>query len=101
MLVRLILVMLLAAFAMPATAMPGCRAEMRTMPMAADRQMPMAPDHRARVMHVCIGCIAPSNRLTHRIAPVPVAGAAMPIAEAARLVLGTTGPPAPPPPRLR
>lgn len=102
MIARLILALLLAAFAIPAGAsVPACH---DTPPAAmvghAMPDMPAVPDHKAAAAHVCIGCIPPSDwaggHLGDRLRP----GAANPVGGVMRLDLGAGWPPALPPPRL-
>ncbi len=98
MLARLILTVLLAALALPATAAMPCHDDTPMMGEMA-HHAPASPD-RAVPAHVCIGCVPPSSWRTARIemptlfpaapAPIPLAVLA---AEPARA-------PDPPPPRV-
>lgn len=72
MLARLIIVLLLAAFAAPAAAASGCHEAAVSAPMAHHGS---ADGHRAPdvviATHVCIGCIPPGDWTTARIAQPP------------------------------
>ena len=72
MLARLILVLLLAAFAVPAAAASGCHEATVSAPMVHHGS---SDDHRAPdvpiATHVCIGCIPPGDWTTARIAQPP------------------------------
>lgn len=108
MLARFILVLLLAAFAFPASAPAACHDAAMTnmthsmaMPMdAAPMQASDLPDHKATPPHGCIGCVPPSNWSAARILGAVPHGAVVMIERAAVLDLG--GPVAPDlrPPRL-
>lgn len=80
MLARLILVLLLAAFAVPAAAASSCHEATVSAPMAHHGG---AGDHRAPdvaiAAHVCIGCIPPGDWTAARIAQ-PLAPPAVPLA---------------------
>ena len=104
MLARLLLALLLAAFAMPGVASAACHdAPVAHSAMSsASHVMPMpddASDRSALAVHACIGCVPPSDWLGPRIArPVlPVAATLV----AALTTLSTGAVPAPdlPPPR--
>lgn len=72
MLARLILVLLLAAFAVPAAAASGCHDAGMSAPAAhhGDTGNHRAPD-TAITAHVCIGCIPPGDWTAARVfAPV-------------------------------
>lgn len=106
MLARLILALLLAAFAMPASATAACHdaTAVHAMPMAMSMAMPMAmdpaPEQKATPPHGCIGCVPPSNWSAARlVGPVPRTAAAM-IERVAVLDLRDGGAPALRPPRL-
>jgi hypothetical protein len=110
---RLILALLLAAFAFPASAPAACHDVPTTaatttaahaMPMALAMQHPTpidpAPEHKATPPHGCIGCVPPSNWTAARIlGAVPHAGVP-PEARAAVLDVGGTIAPDLRPPRL-
>lgn len=102
MLARLILALLLAAFAIPAAAsVPACHDA--PMAMTAGHAMPAMPagaDHKAIAAHVCIGCIPPSDWIGGRLADRLRPDDATPIARVARLDAGAGWPPALPPPRM-
>ncbi len=102
-LARLILALLLAAFAFPAMANGPCHDAPAMMPMAhhgaAKHRMP-GSDERGLAPHVCIGCIPPAT-----IAPRPVATpfAYAPMRRAivaSAFAPGLRAPPILPPPRL-
>ncbi|TXC69828.1 hypothetical protein FSB78_01785 [Sphingomonas ginsenosidivorax] len=106
MLARLILALLLAAFALPASAPAACHDAqvMHAMPMAMPGAMPAAMDHapeqKATPPHGCIGCVPPSNWSAARlVGPAPRTLAAM-IERAAVLDLRDGLAPALRPPRL-
>jgi hypothetical protein len=63
MLARLILALLLAAFALPATAPAACHEAPAMQAMAMDH----APAQKATPPHGCIGCVPPSNWTAARI----------------------------------
>jgi hypothetical protein len=96
---RLILALLLAAFALPALADGPCHVAPTRMAMHhAGHGLP-AGDDRATVPHVCIGCIPPASLAT-RAPTAPVASTAI----ARRIVAAAFDPasgtaPALPPPR--
>ena len=119
MLARLILALLLAAFAFPAVAPAACHdasssrgqaavtvmagmdmAGMNTTASAHD-QMPNheAPDRKATPLHGCIGCVPPSNWNGARIVGVALREPAMVTERAAVLDLGAGVAPALRPPR--
>lgn len=98
---RLILVLLLAAFALPALADGPCHASpaMATMHHAGHGSIPA--EERATAPHVCIGCIPPAS-LAMRALAAPAATAAV----ARRIVAAafdpaSGSPPALPPPRRK
>ena len=102
-LARLILALLLAAFAFPAMANGPCHDAPAMMPMAhhgdAPRHMP-ASDERGVAPHVCIGCIPPAT-IAPRAVATPFAYAPMRRAIVASAVApGLRAPPILPPPRL-
>jgi hypothetical protein len=97
---RLILALLLAAFAVPAVAHgQSCHETTAAAPMAhGAHHMPRQDDH-ATVPHICIGCIPPAS-LASRGVDMPGVMAATPrriVATAFAPDAGT--PPALPPPR--
>jgi hypothetical protein len=105
MLARLILSLLLAAFALPAMAASPCHDALAPMAMAANHSMPTAPareghDDHAIVAHACIGCIPPSSLRSAEIAR-PMESRAIPVVRFAQLVAGRASPPATPPPRTK
>jgi hypothetical protein len=96
-LARLILTVLLAALALPATAAMPCHDD---APMVGEsmHHAPASPD-RAIPAHICIGCVPPSSWRAARIeAPtlLPATPAPSPLAA---LAAGPTHAPDPPPPR--
>lgn len=101
MLARLILVLLLAAFAVPAAAASGCHESTpthHTMP-----GMPDVPEHKSDpglvTAHVCIGCIPPGDWISTPV-EAPRAGREVPAVTAiVRFDIGLSAPPALPPPR--
>ncbi len=96
MLARLILALLLAAFAFPASAPAACHDAPATHMMPMDH----APEQKAPPPHGCIGCVPPSNWSAARIlGPVPRSAAAT-IERAAVLDIGGTIAPDLRPPRL-
>ena len=100
MLARLILALLLAAFALPAMAASPCHegGVMAAMTMSDHPGKP-APPHDAVAGHVCIGCVPPSNWASAPIV-TPLATARAPrVWTAARLDPGAGYPPVLPPPR--
>ena len=105
---RLILALLLAAFALPALANGPCHdapsaAKAATMAAAMHHGTPGKPaqDDRATAPHVCIGCIPPVS-LARRALAAPVAATALPRRIVASAFMpGTGAPPALPPPRIR
>jgi hypothetical protein len=104
MLARLILALLLAAFALPASAPAACHDAQAThampIPGAMPAAMDYAPEQKATPPHGCIGCVPPSNwSATRLVVPAPRTSAAM-IEWAAVLDLRDGVAPALRPPRL-
>ncbi|SFO09523.1 hypothetical protein [Sphingomonas sp. OK281] len=111
MLARLILALLLAAFAFPAVAPAAChdasaaRGHAVVMDMAAmsgtHEAMPdhEAPDRKATPLHGCIGCVPPSNWNAARVLGVALREPVMVTERAAVLDLGAGVAPALRPPR--
>jgi hypothetical protein len=115
MLARLILVLLLAAFAFPAVAPAAChdasasRGHAVVMDMAAmdgahdamsgQRPDQEAPDRKATPLHGCIGCVPPSNWNTARVLGVTLREPTMVTERVAALDLGAGIAPALRPPR--
>ena len=93
---RLILALLLAAFALPASAPAACH------DVPATHMMPMdhAPEQKATPPHGCIGCVPPSNWDAARILTSAPRTTPMMIERAAVLDLGGTIAPDLRPPRL-
>ena len=102
---RLILALLLTAFALPAMANGPChdapvRAQMAMAGMHHDTPAPLRHDDRSTVSHVCLGCIPPASLAT-RVLTGPLAVAVAPRRIAASAFDPNTGiPPALPPPRI-
>lgn len=114
MLMRLFLVLLFAAFALPAAAPAACHDASAAGPhmmtamatVTADMADGMAktadhdaPDQKAVATHGCIGCVPPSTWTVARIDDVPPAETASPIERAAVFDIGMTTAPALRPPR--
>lgn len=101
MVTRLILALLLAAFAIPAGAgAPACHDVQGSPTTHAMSDMPAAPDHKAMTAHVCIGCIPPSDWIGRTLAGRLRPGDTNPVAGVMRLDLLSGWPPALPPPRM-
>jgi hypothetical protein len=114
MLARLILALLLAAFAFPAVAPAACHdasasrghgvaMDMAAMSGAQEAMSDHRPDHerdrKATPLHGCIGCVPPSNWNTARVLGVALREPAMVTARVAALDLGAGVAPALRPPR--
>ncbi len=106
MIARLILALLLAAFAVPAAAPAAChdastptRHAMMTMAVDTPHPSDTMPDRKAVPLHGCIGCIPPSNWIGARVAAVAPADAPVLVERAAVLDIGLIAAPVPPPPR--
>ena len=106
MLARLILSLLLAAFAFPAMAAPACHDAPAPVAAAmtdmAHHSMPATPRHedKAVLVHACIGCIPPSSLKTGAaLAPLPPSSD-LRMARIVPFRSGGTSAPATPPPRL-
>ena len=107
MLARLILALLLAAFALPAMAVVPCHDQqggMRDMPagmtMRHDAPAPM-PEHdrKAIAVHACVGCIPPVS-IAHPVFAAPLRPEGVLRAPSlARFDASLSTPPATPPPR--
>ena len=95
MLPRLILALLLAAFALPASAPAACH----DVPTAHAMAMDHAPAQTATPPHGCIGCVPPSNWIAARILGARVREPVMVIEGAAVLDIGGAVAPALRPPR--
>ena len=102
MLVRLILALLLAAFATPAAAsMPACHdapVGTATHSMSGEHHEAPRQDDRATPTHLCIGCVPPAGNSAPVEAP-RLLSALAPVATIARLDLATGNSPRLPPPR--
>lgn len=108
MLARLILTLLLAAFALPAMAAAPCHdtpAPM-VMVMAPHHAMPATPRHEdgrhddgAIVAHACIGCIPPSTMAPRAVSHPPIATDTMLIGTIVPFAARGAPAPATPPPR--
>lgn len=101
MLARLLLVLLLAAFSLPAAA-----AACHDMPVAGTQAMAMTGDHHSApapespmASHACVGCVPPSDLLAARIEPPLPAPAPAPAMRVTLLDLSGALPPDLPPPR--
>ncbi|MEO9129835.1 MAG: hypothetical protein ABI240_01370 [Sphingomonas sp.] len=106
MLARLILLLLLAAFTLPAMAASPCHDSSVPMAMPAHHSMPAIPargdsghDDRAIVAHACIGCIPPSSLRSGADIARPIESGEMRLVRFTRLDAGRALPPATPPPR--
>ncbi|MDB5707131.1 MAG: hypothetical protein JWN66_4247 [Sphingomonas bacterium] len=106
MIARLILSLLLAAFALPAMAAPACHDA--PAPMAAPmtdmphHSTPAVPQHgdKAVLEHACIGCIPPSSlKAGAALAPLPPSSDIR-VARIVPFRPGGTSAPATPPPQL-
>jgi hypothetical protein len=95
--VRFLLALLLAAFAVPAAAAPACHGDGGSMVMA-DHRAPARPD-TAPPAHVCVGCVPVADWLRERVAAPIVPPAPGPVARIVRLAPGIGAAPALPPPR--
>jgi hypothetical protein len=98
---RLILALLLACVALPATAAMPCHDDAVMPAMVMEHRAPASGEHRDQAVaaHVCIGCVPPSSwRRAPQAAIVPVAPVIADWAPAP-LALHTASPPATPPPR--
>ena len=108
MLARLILTLLLAAFALPAMAASPCHDAPVVMAMAPHHSMPAMPgqedgrhDDKTIVAHACIGCIPPSSMAPRVISHPVIPGGRMPMEAIAPFDMGTPSTPATPPPRTQ
>jgi len=103
MLGRLILVLLMAAFSLPAAASTCHDAAVsvadHAMPMQQGDHQPAPAPEAPFATHGCVGCVPPSDLLGARIAPPLPVPAAAPAERVATLDLGGTAPPDLPPPR--
>jgi len=101
-LARLLLVLLLAAFSLPA-AVASCHdapAPMTgTHAMHGSGHQPMTVPDGSVASHACVGCVPPSGMLAKRIEPPLPAPSMAPAAFVATLDLGGAVPPDLPPPR--
>lgn len=97
MVVRLLLALILAAFALPAAAMPCHDAPMAGM--AAMAHHPDSPRDKALPVHACIGCVPPSSWRSGAVPPRLAAPATIRAARIATLDLAPVAPPATPPPK--
>lgn len=106
MLARLILALLLAAFALPASASAACHDSSAmavhavAMPMAMDPAADHAPEQKATPPHGCIGCVPPSNWTAARVLGAPLREPVTPIERAAVLDIRGAAAPGLRPPRL-
>ena len=97
MLVRLLLALLLAVFAVPTAAPAACHDAPSTghaMPMPAEDERP-----DAMPVHACVGCIPPSDWLGARVEAPTLISAARPSSPPPASLAGTRAPPDLPPPR--
>ena len=106
MLARLILTLLLAAFALPAMAAAPCHDTPAPMVMAPHHAMPGVPRHEdggrddgAIVAHACIGCIPPSTMAPRAVSHPPIATDTMLIGAIVPFAARGAPAPATPPPR--
>jgi len=98
---RLILALLLACLALPATAAMPCHDDAAMPTMAMEHHAPAGSDHRdsAVAAHVCIGCVPPSSwRRVAQASFVPTPPLVVDWTPAP-LALHTTSRPTTPPPR--
>ncbi|MES2753537.1 MAG: hypothetical protein V4659_02620 [Pseudomonadota bacterium] len=97
MLARLILVLLLSAFSLPAAAANDCHERVtahHAMPSDHDAPVPATPSQ-----HLCIGCVPPNN-WPGQPAAVPTPVTAVPVvATIVRFDVGIAAPPVLPPPK--
>lgn len=97
MLLRMLMALLLAAFAMPIAGTAACHDA-----PAPTHAMPMADhgSHNAALPAAsCIGCIPPSDWFSPRIAPPPPPIASRPVATEPAVLTGASPPPDLRPPR--
>lgn len=101
MLARLILALLLAAFATPAAvAAPACHGETPAVTTHhADHRPAPAPQENEATAHMCIGCVPLADWLGARVAAPTIPAGPMPAIRAERMDLGQASAPALPPPR--
>ena len=102
MVARLILALLLAAFALPASAPAACHDAPKASGMAlAMHDMPIdhAPDRKAPPPHGCVGCVPPSNWIAGRLPAMIVVLPPAPVARVVALDIGGAVAPALRPPR--
>lgn len=101
MLARLILSLLLMAFALPAMATSPCHDAPAPMAMAGHHSTPAMPAHedKAVVAHSCIGCIPPSSLKSGAEIGAFIESPEVRIAGFTRLNPGKVPAPATPPPR--
>ncbi|MEG3123683.1 hypothetical protein [Sphingomonas sp. GB1N7] len=104
MIARLILALLLAAFALPAMASAPCHdgsGKMTGMTMGHDAPAPapMRDHEKAIAVHSCMGCIPPASLVRPAFAVPLRPEGAMRIVALVRFDAGRSSPPATPPPR--
>jgi hypothetical protein len=103
MLARLILSLLLAAFALPAMAAAPCHDTPAPMVMAPHHSMPATPGHDdgAIMAHACIGCIPPSSMEPRAISHPTIPDDIVRVEIASRFDAGRPAAPTTPPPRTQ
>lgn len=102
---RLILALLLAAFALPAMASAPChdgsgRMAGMTMGHDAPSPAPVQDQDKAIAVHSCMGCIPPASMVRPAFAVPLLPEGAMLVAPLARFDARRSSPPATPPPRM-
>ena len=100
---RLILSLLLAAFALPAMAASRCHDAPAAIVMAPHHSMPATPgrDDGAIMAHACIGCIPPSSMEPRAIAHPMIPRDIVLVEIVSRFDTGRPAAPATPPPRTQ
>jgi len=98
MLARLILALMLAAFALPAATMPCHDAPMAMSGVAMAHHGDVAPA-RAIAAHACIGCVPPSSWRTGTLDRLMPLSRPLQRIRVATLDVGPAAPPAIPPPK--
>jgi hypothetical protein len=97
---RLILALLLACLALPATAAMPCHDDAAMPAMAMEHHAPASGEHRDQAVtaHACIGCVPPSSwRRAPQMAVLPTARIIADWAPAPLALHGASRPDTPPP----